>query len=469
MLQAVVQSAPDFDLSNLDLITSRNNLQKIFHLISAAKSNDQSTLKELKFYVELIKPANKELTRYPVAEVSGTVLLYPANLQDNGMDENIDDDHGTEFLIHHNIISKSGSPLNSKEAKAIVYDFGGMKCMVQYPVQSMPSIPRGKQPVEREGVIDHAKRCLVKKKAKIRSAEEVDKWMENIQHKPSVEAVHNDSIFEAEKSTAPVSAQEEDTKDVQITGDEEQVSQDVEAWRLEQLDRLEDLQTTLERVSMHSFVPDVHSTAQGSHDVENHSSRERADSISSTSSAHSHASTRSMVSSRSSVSSAPSDIYAGHHHHHKKLHTLPPIAPTPPAEDVTKQVLNFDTPSSIWYNSHLSSSLFETEASDPYSLEACEEGSDEHHASLGTYRSTAKYQRVMEAWEKEHVETVKTMVSVLRKIRKAVGKSGRCKIVIESSGKVRPFKVKKTPQEEKGEVGIGRSTVQPKELLNRWG
>lgn len=443
MLRAVLQKNPDYRLSRLDLVASRMNLRNIFKLVSTPKSRRRIPA-ELKFYVELIRPARTGADNSAIGDVTGTVLLSTGNLQDDDketVEDDMKDDHGAEFLAYHAQILDSGDGIEpSNQAKIVSYDLAGIRCMVQYPPSSGSPSTQEKQKGAQEDDQENKKIVRVRKKTKIRA---INDWMR--------------------KTSSAVDTQDQDVEDnipVKIAGDEAEVTKDVEAWRKEQLDGLVDLRNALESVELHQNIPVLTQSEQ--------INRQRGDSISSSSSEHSLSSSYSVGSSRSSVSHAQGDV-SHYYHPHKKLQLLPTIAPTPPNEvaSPTQQDLGFDTPlSNIWYRADHTAEFFETEAIEPTELWEGEGERDSHAGVVGMYRSTTKYRRVLQNWEREHLQNLWTLVEVLRNIRKAAGKAGRCKVVVESSGKVRAYRVKQSKEESEGK--LGRVSILSPDLLDRW-
>ncbi|KAF8419400.1 hypothetical protein EV426DRAFT_719942 [Tirmania nivea] len=467
ILRAVLEKNPNYDFSRLDLIASRANLRKLFRLVSSSASRKKAP-GELKFYVELIR-SPVEIGRCAISDVAGTVLLSSGDLQEDDVAVTSDDageDHGVEFLEHHlEALNSDKSTECSENAKIVTYDFAGMRCMIKYP-------PTGKLPVTGSKQKDiqkqdgESEKCWrVRKRTKYRAINHVDEWRWKVHDGVSVDykAHHNEDGSAVHDNVPGV-----------IPSENADSSKDAEAcmWQLEKLDQVVDLGSAMERIGMHSDVQynNVAEIPQFKTPSFNGSqcNRQRGDSISSTSSAHSQASFRSMVSSRSSVSWGVGES-SHQYHYHKKLQLLPTIAPTPPNEAESPiQYLGFDTPvSNIWYRANLASSFFDVDAVEP--LDSHDD--EQTHKDLGSevvgkYRSTAQYRRVLQAWEKEHVENLKKLVDVLRKIRKAASKAGRCKVVIDSSGRIRAYRIKQSKEENEAE--IGRVSILPSDLLAKW-
>ena len=472
ILRAVLEEDPNYDLSGLDFIASRTSLRKIFRLVSSSASWRKAP-GELKFYVELIKPPRVQTGRCAVGDVTGTVLLSSSDLQDDDVDVTDDDtgdDHGAEFLEHYSeTLNSDKSTECSENARILTYDLAGMRCMIKYPPTGKPE-PKQKN-VQRQPDRESEKCWRIRQRTKIRAINHVDEWRRNVHDGVSVDCKpdHNE-----DRDTM------HDNVPGMIAGSDVDISKGAEAciWKLEKHDQIVDLSNAMERVGMHSSpkidrdvqydnvaeIPRIKMTSFN----ESQCNRQRGDSISSTSSAHSQASFRSMVSSRSSVSWAVGES-SHQYHSHKRLQHLPTIAPTPPNEaESPTHYLGFDTPvSNIWYLANLASSFFDVDVVEPLDSHEGERAHKDPGSDIvGRYRSTAQYRRVLQAWEKEHVENLKKLVDVLRKIRKAAGKAGRCKVVVDSSGKIRPYRVKQSKEEK--EVEIGRVSILPPDLVAKW-
>lgn len=422
---------------------------------------------ELKFYVELIRPPHVQTGHYAIGDVSGTVLLSSGDLQEDDVavtGDDSGDDHGAEFLEHSaEILNSEKSTECSENTRIVTYDLAGMRCMIKYPpTGNLPETERKQKNIrEQDG---ESEKCLrVRKRTKVRVINHVDEWRRNVHDRVSVDSKPylNDDGGAMHNNILGMTA-----------GDDADVSKDPEAfiWQLEKLDQVVDLSNAMECVGMHSNVqhdeiPQIKMTSfDGSQN-----NRQRGDSISSTSSAHSQASFRSMVSSRSSISWGPESSHQ--YHYHKRLQLLPTIAPTPPneAESLT-QYLGFETlVCNMWYRANLASSFFDVDAVEPLDHDF-HEGEQAHKGPgceiAGKYRSTAQYRKVLQAWEKDHVENLRKLVAVLRKIRKAAGKAGRCKVVVDNSGRIRPYRVKESKGEK--ETEIGRVSILPPDLLAKW-
>ena len=452
MLQAVLKENATYDLSALDLVTSRTALRKLFRLLSTPNPED------LKFYVELIKPSQSELSRC-VADVAGTCIIYQGDLQDDDDIEDTGDDsrddHGAELLEYAGTLNLTSSHNTNNKAdpkwddtKVLVYDFAGMKCMVKYP----PLLSGPGEGIEKEFPANGTEdtRCWrVKKKKTVRSTSHVDEWMMKMQNKntgaPQSETHHNYMASDCVNGKG----------ETKMPGD----NAGSEANEMERRDKLVELNHAMERVGLHrhpiQVVPVGHHDSNSS-DKQN--TRPRADSSSSTSSAYSQGS----ISTRSTLSSTPTETHQ--FYHYKKPRHIPCITAgfSPPEEEPFKLFLGFDTPVlRIWYNGNLSSSFFNVEAVYPNPEEPhCDSSSE----VAGTYRSVTKYTCVLRQWEKDHIEALCRLVLVLRKIRKAAGKSGRCKVVVDKTGRVMACRVKRTQQEEEG----GRASILPAELVGKW-
>ncbi|KAF8456583.1 hypothetical protein BGX38DRAFT_1162034 [Terfezia claveryi] len=467
MIRAVLEKDPNYDLSGLDFMASRTSLRKLFRLVSGSGSRRKAP-GELKFYVELIRPPHLQTGRYSIGDVAGTVLLSSGNLQEDDVaitGDDSGDDHGAEFLEHSaEILNSDKSTECSENTRIVTYDLAGMRCMIKYsPIGNLPATKLEQKNIQEQN--GESEKCLrVRKRTKVRVINHVDEWRRNVHDRVSVDskpylnddgnAVHDNVLG-------------------MTVSDDASISKDPEAyiWQLEKLDQVVDLSNAMERVGMHSDVQhdEIPQIKMTSFDGSRYT-RQRGDSISSTSSAHSQASFRSMVSSRSSVSWGPGESPL-QYHYHKRLQLLPTIAPTPPTEaESLTQYLGFDTPvSNIWYRANLGSSFFDVDAVEPLDHNF-HEGEQAHKGPgceiVGKYRSTVQYRKVLQAWENDHVENLRKLVVVLRKIRKAAGKAGRCKVVVDNSGRIRPYRVKQSKGEK--ETEIGRVSILPPDLLAKW-
>ncbi|KAI5803459.1 hypothetical protein DFH27DRAFT_555874 [Peziza echinospora] len=419
MLQAVLATSSNFNLSSLDLITTRATLQRLFEQTSLP-AKDALPKPEVKLYIELIQTPSSTVQR-TIAEVAGSVLIYPAADPFTEAPE-INEEKGESFLAHHHL---GGTVEGSKIA--VSYQFGGMRCLVRYDqaeklqenqgVEEQDSNP---SMVHEDVGVERGLSYLVKRRTRSRPEEE--------HHKLPTPSQSSNGI----RHTTVLGI----VPDEIIEVDDAEVSMALEHAR-----RLEELQATMERAGLH---PVSMSSKEYDNDGQALHGRQRADSASSVSSFQSQTSLHSIASSHSSVSSAPGDHGNSDEDHSQKHAVSNQIAANPhwPKIHLASSPVSQVKPRDC-FDMPTSQLQFRPEAA-PTLLDICAQAVD---GPMLPFKSTIKYSAAASAWEKEHYEALKAFIVVLRKIRSTVAKTGgRCKVIVEQGGKVRSFRVKEGPR-----------------------